>query len=144
MPPAIAARILGAPLNVALSAGQANTTQVTGLTMDFETVTGMAGTNVLVIPRTGRYTIHMAYSVNVDEPNVADGYAFGLSILINAAQFGRFTAPIISGRAETAHGTAPGQALAAGDQISLVAFTDYPAGLTVTSAWVYAEYIEGT
>ena len=151
LPPPIMAQILSSsvtqPLQQAVPDGGTLTT-LNNVLPDFETVPGMNSTGKITIPKTGRYRVVGSWSCNTDETDAAQGYSIGLTIALNqtttASGFGRYTAPLINLRAEQVLAVIPAWPLTQGDQLSLLAFTDYPGGVTAYGAYLYVEYLEGS
>lgn len=151
LPPPIMAQIQSSsvtqPLQQAVPDGGTLTT-LNNVIPDFETVPGMNSPGKITIPKTGRYRVVGSWSCNTDETDAAQGYSIGLTIALNqttaAAGFGRFTAPLINLRAEQVLAVIPAWPLTQGDQLSLLAFTDYPGGVTAYGAYLYVEYLEGS
>lgn len=136
LPPAIAGRIIGAGLTVPV--GQNTPIAITGLTPDYDTVGGaMATTSGLVIPRTGRYNLSGGWGCNTTA-----NCTLGAGIEINGVVFGRYTAPT-NALADQVAVTIPGQLLQVGDLLRLSGYSSC-AGIIATSAYLAAEYIEGT
>jgi prefoldin subunit 5 len=139
LPPAIAGRLNSLALTVPV--GLNNPTVIPGLTPDYDTIGGaMATTSGLVIPRTGRYNISGSWGTN--QPASCGAYVLGASVFINGAAAGRYTAPS-NALADQVALTIPGHLLQAGDTLQLGGYTDC-AGVIATSAYLAAEYIEGT
>lgn len=144
LPPAIAGRILGTGLSApgGLPVGLNTPTLITGLLHDYDTVSGaMAQTNQLVIPRGGRYNISGSWGGEGGLPG-CPSYTLGAVIGINGAWAGRYTAPN-NPLADQVAFTLPGQRLTAGDILTLGGYSDC-VGVVATSAYLAAEYIEGT
>lgn len=147
LPPAIAGRILGTGLSApgGLPVGLNTPTLITGLLHDYDTVSGtMAQTNHLVIPRGGRYNISGSWGGDAGPGGlpVCPAYTLGAVLGINGVWFGRYTAPN-NPLADQVAFTLPGQRLTAGDILTLGGYSDC-AGVVATSAYLAAEYIEGT
>jgi len=151
LPPPIMAQIQSSsvtqPLQQAVPDGGILTT-LNNVLPDFETVPGMNSPGKIIIPKTGRYRVIGSWSCNTDETDAAQGYSIGLTIALNqttaATGFGRYTAPLINLRAEQVLAVIPAWPLTQGDQLSLLAYTDYPGGVTAYGAYLYAEYLEGS
>jgi len=141
LPPAIAARIVGLVLDSV--PGYLVPLQVLGMTADYDTVGGtMALANQIVIPRVGRY--NLVGSWGTDEPGACTDFTLLVSVAINGVPLGRYTAPSNT-LADQVLLALPGQLLQAGDVLTLLAYTDCnDPDLRVTSAYLAAEYIEGT
>ena len=139
LPPAIAGRLNS--LSLAAPVGLNAPTVITGLSPDYDTVDGvMATTSGLVIPRTGRY--NLSGSWGSDRMASCNTYVLGACIFINGAAAGRYTAPT-SPLADQVAIVIPGHSLQAGDILQLGGYSDC-AGVVATSAYLAAEYIEGT
>ncbi len=139
LPPAIAGRIIG--VNLAAPVGLNQPAQIVGLAADFDTVGGtMALADHLVIPRRGRYNISASWGTAV--MGVCPSYLLTATLGINGVWSGRYTAPS-NALADQVAWTLPGQLLQAGDLLTLGAYSDC-AGVVATSAYLAAEYIEGS
>lgn len=139
LPPAIAGRIVGAGINVVV--GQNNPTVIMGLTADYDTVGGaMATSRGLIIPRSGRYNLSGGWGT--DQPAACGIYVLAATIYMNGAAAGRYTAPN-NALADQVAITIPGQRLQAGDLLQMGGYSDC-AGVVATSAYLAAEYIEGS
>jgi hypothetical protein len=136
LPAAIAGRIVGTGLTVVV--GQNTPTTITGLAADYDTVGGaMATTSGLVIPRTGRYNISGAWGCVTGSNCVLVA-----AVNINGVLSGRYTAPT-NALADQVAVTIPGQLLQVGDVLQLSGYSSC-AGIIATSAYLAAEYIEGS
>jgi hypothetical protein len=136
LPPAIAGRIVGTGL--AVTVGQNTPTPITGLAVDYDTVGGaMATSSGLVIPRTGRYNLSGSWGCTTTAT-----CTLGAAVNINGAVGGRYTAPT-NALADQVAFTLPGHLLQVGDVVQLSGYSSC-AGIVATSAYLAAEYIEGT
>jgi hypothetical protein len=136
LPPAIAGRIVGTGLAVVV--GQNTPTPITGLAVDYDTVGGaMATSSGLVIPRTGRYNLSGGWGCTTTANCI-----LAIGIEINGVVFGRYTAPT-NALADQVAVIIPGQLLQVGDLLRLSGYSSC-AGIVATSAYLAAEYIEGT
>ena len=136
LPPAIAGRIAGVGLTAVV--GQNNPTTITGLAADYDTVGGaMATAGGLIIPRTGRYNVSGGWGCVT-----GSNCTLGAAVNINGTVFGRYTAPTNT-LADQVACTIPGQLLQVGDVLQLSGYSSC-AGIVATSAYLAAEYIEGS
>lgn len=143
LPPALVGRIWSATLAIPLTAGPI--TPITGLTLDFDTWSGLApgvAMNSLIVPRTGRYNLTGAWGTGVTADPCPDFIA-GVTIGVNQEWAGRFTSPNCPTLTEGAHAYIAAHLLQAGDVITLGAYTDCT-GAMIGSAYLALEYIEGT
>lgn len=139
LPPAIAGRIVGTGISVVV--GQNNPTVIMGLAADYDTVGGaMATSSGLIIPRSGRYNLSGGWGT--DQPAACVAYVLGATIYMNNTAAGRYTAPN-NALADQVAITIPGQRLQAGDLLQMGGYSDC-AGVVATSAYLAAEYIEGS
>ena len=151
LPPPIMAQIQSSSVTQSLQQAVPDggtLTTLANVLPDFETVPGMNSPGKITMPKTGRYRVVGSWSCNTDETDAAQGYSIGLTIALNqtttASGFGRYTAPLINLRAEQVLAVIPAWPLTQGDQLSLLAFTDYPGGVTAYGAYLYVEYLEGS
>lgn len=141
LPPAIAGRIFGIGINSPVGVG--TPIVIANMIADYDTTGGtMATAGQIVIPRTGRYNVSGSWST--DDLVACPEFVLTASLGINGSPTGRFSAPsnVLSDQVQF---TLAGQLFTAGDILTIMAYTDCadPA-LRVTSAWLSAEYIEGT
>lgn len=136
LPPAIAGRIIGAGISVVV--GQNTPTTIAGLVADYDTVGGaMATASGLIIPRSGRYNISGSWGATTTA-----NCTLGAAVNINGAVLGRYTAPTNT-LADQVACTIPGQLLQVGDVLQLSGYSSC-AGIVASSAYLAAEYIEGS
>jgi hypothetical protein len=106
--------------------------------VDYDTVGGaMATSSGLVIPRTGRYNLSGGWGCTTTANCI-----LAIGIEINGVVFGRYTAPT-NALADQVAVIIPGQLLQVGDLLRLSGYSSC-AGIVATSAYLAAEYIEGT
>jgi len=153
LPPPIVARLhrdsVTAPLMQKIPDGGV-LTPLSDLTADYSSVPGMISNGRIIIPRTGRYNIVGSWGCNTDETDAAQGYSIGISLDLQNATVpvtqgvGRWQAPIMNMRAETVTLHLPCHHFLQNESLGLLAYTDYPGGVTAYGAWLSVEYIEGS